>query len=496
MSDRLVEQLTSKIADYTPDVEVTEIGRVIEIADGIAHISGLTECRASEILEFPGGVKGIALNLESGTVGAIIMGEYAHIKEGDIVKRTDTILSVPVSDDLIGRVVDPLMNPIDDGAPVSADDTYIVDKKAPGVMSRQPVSEPLQTGITAIDSMIPIGRGQRELIIGDRQTGKTAVALDTIINQKGEGVHCVYVAIGQKRAKVARIVAQLKEAGAMEYTTIVLAGASDAAAMKYIAPYSATALAEYFMDKKRDVLVVYDDLSKHAVAYREISLLLRRPPGREAYPGDVFYLHSRLLERACRRNEAHGGGSITALPIIETQAGDISAYIPTNVISITDGQIYLEAGIFNKGIRPAINLGASVSRVGSSAQITSMKKVAGTLKLQMAQYRELEAFAQFSSDLDAATKEKLDRGERIQELLKQPQFAPVDTAVQVGMMYAANNGHLDGIAVENIARWKEEFTDFMTSSKGALLDRLRTQYTDAEKRDLAAAVEQFSRKFG
>ena len=487
----LVEHLRKQISEAKPATETTEIGTVVEVGDGIARISGLPGVQYSEMLEFPGGVVGLALNLEVDTVGAILFGGHTEIKEGDTVKRTSRILSVPVSDELLGRVVDPLAKPIDGEGDLPNDKFYNVEKIAPGVMTREPVSQPLQTGIMSIDAMIPIGRGQRELIIGDRGTGKTAIALDTIISQKGQDVICVYVAIGQKRANVARMVTKLKEVGAMDYTVVVAAGASDPAALTYLAPYTGTAIAEYFMDQKKDVLVIYDDLSKHAVAYREISLLLRRPPGREAYPGDVFYLHSRLLERSCRLNEESGGGSITSLPIIETQAGDVSAYIPTNVISITDGQIFLESGMFYRGIRPAVDVGISVSRVGGAAQIKSMKKVAGTLKLSMAQYRELEAFAQFASDLDADTKQKIDRGQRVTELLKQNQYEPLDVAVQVALIFAANEGALDDLEVSDIARFKSEFIEYLEKMATETLDKARKGWDDETKAEMKKVVERF-----
>ncbi|MEK7189924.1 MAG: F0F1 ATP synthase subunit alpha, partial [Patescibacteria group bacterium] len=462
----IVEQLKKNIAAFEKKTEVEEVGAIIEIGDGIAKVNGLTECQASEILEFmsaeKGGAKtfGVALNLEAETVGAMILGEFKHLKEGDIVKRTGRILSVPVADELIGRVVNPLGEPIDGGAPIKTSKYYPIEKIASGVITRERVNSPVQTGIKAIDAMIPIGRGQRELIIGDRQTGKTAVAIDAIINQKGKDMICVYVAIGQKESKIARIVAKLKETGAMDYTIVVVAGASDPASLVYLAPYAGCAMGEYFMDQGKDVLCVYDDLSKQAWAYREVSLLLRRPPGREAYPGDVFYLHSRLLERACKLNKDFGGGSLTALPIIETQAGDVTAYIPTNVISITDGQIYLETDLFYRGIRPALNVGLSVSRVGGDAQIKPMKKVAGKLKLAMAQFRELEAFAQFASDLDPATKKQIDRGTRITELLKQPQFSPAAVEDQMLAIYAVNNGYFDNVEVAKVAEAEKKLVEF------------------------------------
>ncbi len=489
--DAVLKKLKATIEQIEPGIETSDTGRVIKVGDGIARVAGLARCQSMELLVFTGDVMGLALNLEEDTVGAIILGEFTGIKEGDEVKRTGRILSIPVSNGLIGRVVDPLALPLDGKDAPKEDKLYPVERIAPGVMAREPVTQPVQTGIKAIDAMIPIGRGQRELIIGDRQTGKTAIAIDTIINQKGQNMICVYVAISQKQSKVARLVEQLKAAGAMDYTVVVSAGASDAAALSYIAPYSGTAIAEYFMDQGKDVLVIYDDLSKHAVAYREISLLLRRPPGREAYPGDVFYLHSRLLERACRRNITAGGGSITALPIIETQAGDVSAYIPTNVISITDGQIFLETGLFYKGIRPAINVGLSVSRVGSSAQAKSMKKVAGRLKLDMAQYRELEAFAQFASDLDADTKSRLDRGARIVEVLKQPMLAPVSVAKQVAIIFAVNDGHLDQVAIADVRTWEADFYTFLEKSKQALLAKIEKEWNDEIIAALKDAIAEF-----
>jgi len=492
-TDNLINNLKKQISSINTKIEVSEVGTVIEIGDGIARMNGLENAQASEMLEFPGGTIGVALNLEEETVGAMLLGNYEHIKEGDSVKRTGRVLSIPVSDDMSSRVVDPLGNPLDGGGKINSDKYYPIEKIAPGVMTRQPVSEPVQTGIKAIDSMIPIGRGQRELIIGDRQTGKTAIAIDTIINQKGRNMICIYVAIGQKESKIAKIVSKLKETGAMEYTTVVMAGASDAAALSYLAPYSGVAIAEYFMDKQKDVLIVYDDLSKHAWAYREISLLLKRPPGREAYPGDVFYLHSRLLERACRRNKESGGGSITALPIIETQAGDVSAYIPTNVISITDGQIFLETDLFYKGIRPALNVGISVSRVGGDAQLKAMKKVAGKLKLAMAQFRELEAFAQFASDLDPETKKQLDLGMRINELLKQPQYSPVPVTSQVAIIYAVNNGYLDDVKVEEVKRWEADFYNFIQSSKQKLLDKIASGWDEKIEQELKDAIEEFKK---
>lgn len=494
-TESVVNQLKKAVADLDTSVEVAEVGTVIEIADGIARVSGLSNVQYQEMVEFSSGPVGIAENLEEDIVGVIILGDYTSIKEGDTVRRTKEILSVPVSDEAIGRVLNPLLEPIDGKEAIAADKQYQIERPAPSVMDRQPVSEPLQTGIKAIDALIPIGRGQRELIIGDRQTGKTSIAIDTILNQADQDVICIYVAIGQKRSKVARIVSLLEERGAMEYTTVVLAGASDSAPFQYIAPYAGVSLGEYFMDKGKDVLVVYDDLSKHANSYREISLLLRRPPGREAYPGDVFYLHSRLLERAARLSEENGGGSITALPIIETQAGDISAYIPTNVISITDGQIFLESDLFNKGIRPAINTGNSVSRVGGAAQIKSIKKVAGQIKLEMAQYRELEAFAQFASDLDESTRKRLERGERVQALLNQPQYTPVDTGVQVVLFYAVNNGYLDYLEVAEISDWEEQLTAFLKNVKPDLLEKLTQEWSEEVQEEIAKALEDFSARY-
>ncbi len=471
-TDTVLNSLKKNLDQFAPTAEVQEIGTVIEVGDGIARMTGLSKCQAQEMLDFGNGTMGVALNLEEETVGAIILGDFKQIKEGDTVKRTGRIMSVPVADGLIGRVVNPLGEPVDGGAAIKADKFYPIERVAPGVMTREPVNRPMQTGIKAIDALIPVGRGQRELIIGDRQTGKTAVAIDAIINQKGQNVVCVYVAVGQKESKVARVVNKLKEAGAMDYTIVVVAGASEPAPLSYLAPYSGVTMAEYFADKGKDVLIVYDDLTKQAWAYREMSLLLRRPPGREAYPGDVFYLHSRLLERACNLNKENGGGSITALPIIETQAGDISAYIPTNVISITDGQIFLETDLFFRGIRPALNVGLSVSRVGGSAQIKPMKKVAGSLKLALAQFRELEAFSQFSSDLDPETKKQIERGRRVTELLKQPQYAPMSVAEQVAVIYAANNGFFDKVVMEEIQTKQNAFVAFLNNSKIQLMDKI------------------------
>src|SRR5213596_3455610 len=446
-AEEISKIIREQIGSFAVDVDVAEVGSIISIGDGIARVHGVDNAMAGEMLEFPHGVFGIALNLEEESVGAVLLGEFKEIKEGDLVKRTGRIISVPVGDEMLGRVVNALGQPLDGKGPIATKQTLPIERIAPGVVARQPVKEPLQTGLKAIDGMVPIGRGQRELIIGDRQTGKTAVAVDAIINQKGSGVVCIYNAIGQKQSTVAQVVRTLEEYGAMEYTIVVAAGASDPAPLLYISPYAACAMGEYFRDSGRHALCVYDDLSKHAQAYREISLLLRRPPGREAYPGDVFYLHSRLLERAAMLKNENGGGSLTALPIIETQAGDLSAYIPTNVISITDGQIFLEADLFNHGVRPAINVGNSVSRVGGSAQVKAMRQVAGTLRLDLAQYRELAAFAQFGSDLDKATQAQLNRGARLVEILKQPQYEPLPVERQVAIIFAGTNGYLDNIAV-------------------------------------------------
>lgn len=490
--EKIIQELEQKIANIQTKVEVHEVGTVMSVSDGIARVSGLLSCASLEEVSFASGAKGLALNLESDMVGIVIIDGADLVKEGQEVTRTKRVLSIPVGEALLGRVVDPLMNPLD-GEPLSdLNARELVEKIAPGVMEREPVNQALQTGLKAIDAMIPIGRGQRELIIGDRQTGKTTIAIDTIINQKGTDVVCVYVAIGQKESKVAQIVEKLKEAGAMEYTVVVLAGASHSAALSYLAPYAGISVAEYFMNQKKDVLVVYDDLSKHAVAYREMSLLLKRPPGREAYPGDVFYLHSRLLERACRRNESSGGGSITALPIIETQAGDVSAYIPTNVISITDGQIFLDANLFYKGIRPAIDVGISVSRVGSSAQTKAMKKNAGKMKLAMAQYRELESFSQFDSDLDADTKKTIERGKRTAEILKQANGAPLSVGLQVASIYAANGGFLDVITPSEVPLWEKGMHTFISASHGELVASLATNWSDELEADLKNALTSYA----
>jgi len=495
--DYIIDQLKKQIEGFETTAKTEKVGTVSEIGDGVARITGLSDAMASEMLEFSNGQIGVALNLEEDRVGAMVLGDYTGIKEGDTVKSTGKILSVPVGENFIGRVINPLGLPLDGkgeiNPPAGGEKKYPIEKIAPGVITRQKVHEPVQTGIKAIDAMIPIGRGQRELIIGDRQTGKTAIAVDTIINQKGQNMICIYVAIGQKESKVARIVAELEKRGAMEYTTVVLAGASDPAPLSYIAPYSGCALGEYFMDQGKDVLVVYDDLSRHAWAYRQISLILRRPPGREAYPGDVFYLHSRLLERSAKLNKDYGGGSLTALPIIETQAGDVSAYIPTNVISITDGQIYLEADLFYKGIRPALNVGISVSRVGSDAQIKAMKKVAGKLKLDMAQFREMEAFAQFGSDLDEKTRQTIEQGKRTVEVLKQDQYEPMPVENQVAIIYAVTKGFLDDVPVEKVKDWEKDFHKYLASSAKGVL-KLITDKKELSD-DVVAALEKAIKEF-
>jgi F-type H+-transporting ATPase subunit alpha len=487
------EIIRKQIENFEAGVTVTEVGTVIKIGDGIAELHGLEKVMAGELLEFPHDVRGLALNLEEDKVGAVLFGEFQAIREGDLVKRTGRIMQVPVGEALVGRVVDVLGNPIDDAGPIVTEHYYPVERIAPGVVDRQPVKEPLQTGLKALDAMVPIGRGQRELIIGDRQTGKTAVAVDTIINQKGKDVICIYVAIGQKASTVAQVVKTLQDYGAMDYTIVIKATASDPAAMQFLAPYSGAAMGEYFRDNGKHALTIYDDLSKQAAAYREISLLLRRPPGREAYPGDVFYLHSRLLERAAKLSDAKGGGSLTSLPIIETQAGDISAYIPTNVISITDGQIFLEADLFNSGFRPAINVGNSVSRVGGSAQIKAMRQVAGTLRLDLAQFRELQAFAQFGSDLDKATQAQLARGQRLTEILKQPQYQPMDVEKQVLVIWAATNGYTDDVPVEDVRRFEANLLAFVENSHPGLLAAIADKkvLTDEIKADLKTVLEDF-----
>lgn len=489
--------LKEQISQYSKKVEVSETGSVLSVGDGVARIYGLDNVMAGELVEFPGEVYGLVLNLEAASVGVVIFGEDRHIKEGDIVKRTKKIVEVPVGEALLGRVVNALGMPIDGKGPLNTPHSRLVELKAPGIVKRKSVHEPLQTGIKAIDSLIPIGRGQRELIIGDRQTGKTAIAIDTIINQKGQGVHCFYVAIGQKQSTVAAVVEKLNQTGAMEYTTVIAANASDPAPLQFLSAYSGTAMAEYFRDSGRHALIVYDDLTKQAQAYRQVSLLLRRPPGREAYPGDVFYLHSRLLERSCKLSDEMGGGSLTALPIIETQAGDISAYIPTNVISITDGQIFLESDLFFKGIRPALNIGKSVSRVGGAAQIKGMKQVAGSIKLELAQYRALEAFAAFASDLDRASQQQLARGRRLVELLKQPQYTPIKVENQIIGIFAVTNGYLDSFPEKDVQKFETELLTFMHQKYSNVMKAIVNdkQIKDDTKKLLVEALEEFKAIF-
>jgi len=496
-ANEINEIIRRQIQNFQAGVTVTEVGTVIKVGDGIAEVHGLEKVMAGELLEFPNEVRGLALNLEEDKVGVVLFGDYQTIKEGDMVKRTGRIMRVPVGEAMIGRVVDALGNPIDDKGPIITEQFNEIERMAPGIVDRQPVKEPLQTGLKAIDAMVPIGRGQRELIIGDRQTGKTAVAVDTIINQKGKDVICIYVAIGQKASTVAQVVKTLEDNGSMAYTIVVKATASDPAAMQFLAPYTGVAMGEFFRDTGRHALTIYDDLSKQAAAYREISLLLRRPPGREAYPGDVFYLHSRLLERAAKMSNEKGGGSLTSLPIIETQAGDISAYIPTNVISITDGQIFLEADLFNAGIRPAINEGNSVSRVGGAAQIKAMKQVAGTLRLDLAQFRELQAFSQFGSDLDKATQQQLARGQRLTEILKQPQYRPMDVEKQVVVIWAASNGYVDDVSLDQVRRFETDLLDFIENSHPGLFESLREKkaITDDIKENLHQTLKDFKVRF-
>ena len=496
-ADEISRVLKEQIKNYSKSLQVSEVGSVLSVGDGVARVHGLESVMAGELVEFPGDVFGMVLNLEQAAVGVVILGEDRTIKEGDNVKRTGKIVQVPVGEALLGRVVDPLGNPIDGHGPIKTPHSRIVEMKATGIVSRYPVHEPMQTGIKSIDALIPIGRGQRELIIGDRQTGKTAIAIDTIINQKGQNVQCFYVAIGQKKSTVALVVEKLKSSGAMEYTTVICASASDPAAIQFLAPYSGCAMAEYFRDSGRHALIIYDDLTKQAQAYRQLSLLLRRPPGREAYPGDVFYIHSRLLERAAKLSEEKGGGSLTALPIIETQAGDISAYIPTNVISITDGQIFLESDLFFKGIRPAVNVGKSVSRVGGNAQIKAMKQVAGALKLELAQFRALEAFAAFASDLDKASQTQLARGRRLVELLKQPQYMPVVVEDQVIMIFAASNGYLDVIPETDVTRYEKECLQFFHGKHSGIIASLKKDKAvkDDTKKSLTAAMDEFKAIF-
>src|SRR5512133_676808 len=496
-AEEISKIIREQIGSFAVDVDVAEVGSIISIGDGIARVHGVEHAMAGEMIEFPHGVFGIALNLEEESVGAVLLGECREIHEGDIVKRTGRIISVPAGEELIGRVVNALGQPIDGKGPITTKTYLNVERMAPGVVARQPVREPVQTGIKAIDSMIPIGRGQRELLIGDRQTGKTAIAIDTHNNQKGKNLICIYNAIGQKTSTVAQVVKTLEDAGAMEFTIVVAATAADPAPMLYIAPYSACAMGEFFRDSGRHALCVYDDLSKHAQAYREISLLLRRPPGREAYPGDVFYLHSRLLERAAKMNKEHGGGSLTALPIIETQAGDISAYIPTNVISITDGQIFLESDLFNQGVRPAINVGLSVSRVGGAAQVKAMRQVAGRMRLDLAQYRDLAAFAQFASDLDKVTRDQLARGERLVEALKQPQYQPLPVEKQVVLVFAGTNGYLDRFDASQIRQYEADLYRFLETRHPGILTGLaaKKQIDDQMRGDLENALKEFGDLF-
>ncbi len=496
-ADEIGKVLKEQISKYNKNTEVAETGSVLSVGDGVARIYGLENVMMGELIEFSSGVKGMVLNLEAGQVGAVIFGEDREIKEGDTVKRTKNIVSVPVGKELLGRVVDALGNPIDGKGPLNAKLTRIVELKAPGIVYRKSVHEPMQTGLKAIDSLIPIGRGQRELIIGDRQTGKTAIGIDTIINQKGQNVHCFYVAIGQKQSTVSLIVEKLRAAGAMEYTTVISASASDPAPMQFLAPYSGTAMAEYFRDNGMHGLIIYDDLTKQAQAYRQMSLLLRRPPGREAYPGDVFYIHSRLLERSAKVSDAIGAGSLTALPIIETQAGDISAYIPTNVISITDGQIFLESDLFYKGIRPAVSIGKSVSRVGGSAQVKAMKQVAGSMKLELAQFRALEAFAAFASDLDRASQMQLARGRRLVEMLKQGQYSPVKVEEQVAMIFAATNGYVDSLPESDVQRYEKELIEFLKQKYGNILKEIseKKAISDDLKKEVVNALKEFGAIF-
>ena len=493
----ITKVIEERIKGYEKEVDLREVGRVVQVGDGIARIYGLKNVMASELVKFENGEYGLALNLEEDNVGVVILGDFERIKEGDKVERTKRIIEVPVGEELLGRVVNPLGIPLDGKGDIKAKKFRRIEIKAPGVIYRKPVDTPLQTGIKSIDAMIPIGRGQRELIIGDRQTGKTAIVIDTIINQKGKGVYCIYVAIGQKTSAVARIVDKLEQYGAMEYTTVVVASASDPAPLLYLAPYAGCAMGEEFMYNGKDALVVYDDLSKHAAAYRELSLLLRRPPGREAYPGDIFYLHSRLLERAARLNDEMGGGSLTALPIVETQANDISAYIPTNVISITDGQIYLEPGLFYAGFRPAINTGLSVSRVGGAAQIKAMKQVAGRLRIELAQYRELEAFAQFATELDEVTRAQLVRGERLMELLKQEQYQPMPVEEQVVVLYAGVNGYLDDLPTSAVKKFENDFLNYMRRERKGILEEIvmKKELSEELERRLKEAIEDFKKSF-
>ena len=496
-ADEISSLIKERIENFEIQVDINEVGKVISIGDGIARAYGLSNVMAGEMVEFDNGVKGMVLNLEESSVGIVVLGQFETIREGMSVKRLGELLKIPVGDGMVGRIVNPLGEPLDGKGPIEASETRFVEEKAPGIMDRKAVHEPLQTGIKAIDALVPVGRGQRELIIGDRQTGKTTLAIDTIINQKGNGVTCIYVAIGQKQSTVASLVQKLEEAGAMEYTIVVNAGASDPSALQFLAPYAGVTMAEYFRDNSKHAVIFYDDLSKHAVAYREMSLILRRPPGREAYPGDVFYLHSRLLERAAKLSDELGAGSITAFPIIETQAGDVSAYIPTNVISITDGQIFLETDLFNSGIRPAINVGLSVSRVGGAAQIKAIKQVAGTLRLDLASFRELQAFAQFASDLDESSRNQLERGQRMVELLKQPPYSPLPIEDQVIGIYTGVKGYLDDIPVEAVTKFEREFLTFIESKYPQIPESIRSAKkleSDTEE-ELKSAIEDFKSQF-
>jgi len=496
-ADEISSLIKERIENFEIKVDINEVGKVVSIGDGIAKAYGLSNVMAGEMVEFDNGVKGMVLNLEESSVGIVVLGQYETIREGMSVKRLGQLLKIPVGEGMVGRIVNPLGEPLDGKGPIEATEYRFVEEKAPGIMDRKSVHEPLQTGIKAIDALVPVGRGQRELIIGDRQTGKTTLAIDTIINQKGNGVICIYVAIGQKQSTVASIVQKLEEAGAMDYTIVVNAGASDPSALQFLAPYAGVTMAEYFRDSSRHAVIFYDDLSKHAVAYREMSLILRRPPGREAYPGDVFYLHSRLLERAAKLSDEKGAGSITAFPIIETQAGDVSAYIPTNVISITDGQIFLETDLFNSGIRPAINVGLSVSRVGGAAQIKATKQVSGTLRLDLASYRELQAFAQFASDLDEASRKQLERGQRMVEVLKQPPYRPIPIEKQVVQIFAGTKGFLDDIPVSAVTKFEEELTTFIDSKYPQILESIReSKKLDSEtEEELKSAIEDFKSQF-
>jgi len=496
-AEEISSLIKQQINDFDKSLDVSETGSIISVGDGVARVHGLRSCMAGEMVDFGGGLFGVALNLEEDNVGVALFGSDRKVKEGDSVKRTGKILQVPVGEKLCGRVVNALGVPLDGQSPLDSTETRNVEVKAPGIVKRQSVFEPLQTGIKIIDALVPIGRGQRELIIGDRQTGKTAIAVDTIINQKGKDVKCIYVAIGQKQSTVAQVVEKLKNAGAMEYTTVVVAGAAESAPLQFLAPYTGVSIGEYFRDKGQHALIVYDDLTKQAQAYRQLSLLLRRPPGREAYPGDVFYIHSRLLERAAKLSDAEGGGSLTALPIIETQEGDVSAYIPTNVISITDGQIFLETDLFHSGFRPAVSAGLSVSRVGGAAQIKAMKKVAGPLRLELAQFRELAAFAAFGSDLDPATQKQLNRGQRLQELLKQKQYSPMEVADQVAVIFAVTKGYLDDISVDKVGEFEEKFMDYLRSNDASILKDLgeKQKVDDEMASKLKAALDSFSKQF-